>query len=125
LLSQRRGTTKRVEKSRCLQTHKRPASRQQRLKNGKRYQYKQCGMKIGVTAACPCRNGEHVHFQCGEQEMKRAPSVDSRRNAMPLGRQLGECPPPGGHRFIRWSIAVNSLKVALRDIAPANRPEDE
>lgn len=40
-------------------------------KKGDRYRCDECGMAIQVTADCPCDNGDHVHFQCCDQEMHK------------------------------------------------------
>lgn len=43
-------------------------------KKGDQYACSQCGMKIEVTADCPCPDAEHVHFQCCDRDMEKTTS---------------------------------------------------
>lgn len=41
-------------------------------KAGDRFRCAQCGMELQVTSDCRCKEGEHVHFHCCDQEMVQA-----------------------------------------------------
>lgn len=40
-------------------------------KKGEVYRCEKCGMEIQVTADCKCQDGNHVHFECCDQEMTK------------------------------------------------------
>lgn len=40
-------------------------------KLGQRFRCQVCGMEVQVTADCKCKDLDHVHFQCCDQEMQR------------------------------------------------------
>ncbi len=40
-------------------------------KRGERFRCEKCGMEIAVTADCRCKDPEHIHFECCNQEMTK------------------------------------------------------
>ena len=40
-------------------------------KKGEKYRCDECGMEIQVNKECGCKNPEHAHFQCCNQEMSK------------------------------------------------------
>jgi hypothetical protein len=38
-------------------------------KQGDSFRCNSCGMELKVTKDCGCKQGEHVHFHCCNQEM--------------------------------------------------------
>ena len=40
-------------------------------KRGDRFRCSQCGMEIQVTSECNCKDPNHVHFNCCNQEMAK------------------------------------------------------
>lgn len=41
-------------------------------KKGDKYRCDKCGMAMEITVDCKCRDGDHVHFECCDQEMSKS-----------------------------------------------------